>query len=89
MKFCVRQLRQAEKRYVPLKPTVLTLTEINTNQPTIIRKCGVYTFLFWFYFATTFNALMFNSWLDNLCLKYFYIIKHFALNLTAHNKGFA
>ena len=58
------------------------LTEINTNQSTIIRKCSVYTFLFWFYFSTTFNALVFNSWFDNLCLKYFYVIEHCALKFN-------
>ena len=34
--------------YMPLKSTLLTLTEINTNQSAIIRKRGIYTFLFWF-----------------------------------------
>ena len=77
------------QRYMPLKSTLLTLTEINTNQSAIIRKRGIYTFLFWFYFSTTFNALVFNSWLDNFCLKYFYLIEHNLFNLTAHNKGFA
>jgi hypothetical protein len=68
--------------YVPLKTTLFTLTEINTNQSSIIGKCSVYTFLFWLYIATTFYALVFNSWLDNLCLKYFYVIKHFASNFN-------